>query len=318
MCHQKVISLIVDTLARERDMYVSTISTIPIMMPKSTAITSLIIFLGLVSSSALSSAFAIQDIGTAESSLFPKRYRRHLKASAATVSRGGGIIARAAKEDDAGAIDEGTDFGGTVAGMFGNLRIPASLVAGAALGSSFALPLAPTDGLQLGFIKRVYALLMMSSLAGMLMSVVVSTICMNDIALAPNPRKTQSTGSYIEEYYPLEWMVAKTSFMMGNMSFVVGSMLRAWIFLSCPIVAKGVVGIMSSFTLMSAALLREFTKRQTGKSSVEQAKNAVRITFAKAKKNPLCGVAALLFLVTQIYLVIKIPHMYNYLMLQES
>jgi hypothetical protein len=260
-----------------------------------------------MSSNAQSSAFAIRDITTLH-----QREHTNIIMSHRFISRGG------ATNSNDEAVDVGKDFGSPVAGMFGNLRIPGSLVAGASLGSSFALPLSPTDGLELGFIKRLYALLMMSSLSGMLMSVVISTICMNDIALAPSPRKAKSTGSYIDEYYPLEWMVAKTSFMVGNASFVLGSMLRAWLFLSCPVVSKGVVGIMLSFTLMSAALLGEFTKRQTGQNLFQQAASAVQIVYGKAKKNPVFGAATILFLVTQIYLVVKIPHMYHFLMLQGS
>ena len=42
------------------------------------------------------------------------------------------------------------DYGGTVSGLFGNLRIPASLIAGAALGSAFGLPL----NVMIGTVRR--------------------------------------------------------------------------------------------------------------------------------------------------------------------
>jgi hypothetical protein len=75
------------------------------------------------------------------------------------------------------------DCGGTVAGLFGNLRIPASLIAGASLGSAFALPLMDTDNFKIGIAKRMYALSMITTLGSMLLVVILSTIAMNDIAI---------------------------------------------------------------------------------------------------------------------------------------
>jgi hypothetical protein len=86
---------------------------------------------------------------------------------ASTAIRGGG------KDGDEAEL---RDYGGTVAGLFGNLRIPASLIAGASLGSAFALPLMDTDNFKIGMAKRMYSLSMITTLGSMLLVVVLSTI----------------------------------------------------------------------------------------------------------------------------------------------
>jgi hypothetical protein len=205
------------------------------------------------------------------------------------------------------------DCGGIVAGLFGNLRIPASLIAGASLGSAFALPLAGTDGLKLGAVKRIYALFMMGTLSSMLLTVLVSTISMNDIALSP-ARYATSGRDYIEKNYDLEWMAAKTNFIWGSVIFVLGSMLRMWVFMSCPIVANGVLGIMGSLTLVSVSIVLEFTRRQTGQNLLQQIKKSMQMVFARMQKNNLFGVAAVMWMTTIIYLTVKIPHIAHFLL----
>eukprot|EP00980_Cylindrotheca_fusiformis_P007070 scaffold1482_cov120-Cylindrotheca_fusiformis.AAC.12 len=213
---------------------------------------------------------------------------------------------------DFDSAPEKVNYGGIVAGLFGNLRIPASLVAGASLGSAFALPLAPRDGLKLGTVKRLYALFMMGSLAGMLLTVLVSTMCMNDIALSP-PRYADNANDYIKENYALEWMAAKSSFMWGSIVFVLGSMLRMWVFLTCPVFANGVVGIMTSLTLVSISILLEFTRRQTGQNLMQQTAESIEIVKTKIQKNHLFGVAVVMWMTTLLYLAIRTPHFLSYL-----
>ena len=53
-----------------------------------------------------------------------------------------------------------TDYGGIVAGLFGDLRIPACLVAGVAMMSAFGLPIESFDAQFLGMAKLVYLFLM--------------------------------------------------------------------------------------------------------------------------------------------------------------
>ena len=68
------------------------------------------------------------------------------------------------------------DYSSEAAGLFGNVRIPAALFAGAAAGAAFALPLGVSEGLKVGLVKRLYALLMMGSLSSEIVAVVVSKV----------------------------------------------------------------------------------------------------------------------------------------------
>jgi len=67
--------------------------------------------------------------------------------------------------------------------LFGNLRVPASLFAGASVGAAFAMPIDGPEGLKIGLVKRLYALLMISSLACQVVVVVVTTCTMGALAL---------------------------------------------------------------------------------------------------------------------------------------
>lgn len=201
-----------------------------------------------------------------------------------------------------------------VAGMFGNLRIPASLIAGASLGSAFALPMLESDGFKVGFAKRIYAFSMISTLGSMLLVVIISTIVMNDISLCPK-RLSKSVGDYVNENYTLEWMLVKSNFYYGALSFVVGSGFRAWISIACPVVGRGVIGILVSLTLICQSYLIEKTKGHTpGETSIRKmVVRFVKEIGAKSKANPLFGAGAITWLATVTYLVIKFPHIYLYL-----
>lgn len=215
---------------------------------------------------------------------------------------------------DNGDDEQLKDCGGAVAGLFGNLRIPASLIAGASLGSAFALPMVDTDGFQFGFAKRMYAFSMITSLGSMLLVVIVSTICMNDITVCPT-RLSKSVRDYIDENYSLEWMAVKSHFYYGNLAFIVGSAFRAWISIACPVVGKGVLGILSSLTLLSFSILVEKSRKQAGVPIQQSFLRFLKAIATKAKTNALFGVAAILWATTVTYLVVKIPQMYRYLSL---
>eukprot|EP00980_Cylindrotheca_fusiformis_P000790 scaffold192_cov114-Cylindrotheca_fusiformis.AAC.2 len=213
------------------------------------------------------------------------------------------------KANDDDDNDDMEDYGEKVASIFGNLRIPASLIAGAALGTAFSMPLADTDGLKAGAVKRIFTLASMGTLSSMLLTVLLSTTCMNDIALNP-PRKAKYVKDYIEKNYALEWMLMKTHFMWGSVSFVLSAMLRGWVFLKCPIIGDGVLGIMGSLMLISVSILLEFTRNQTGETSIQQVRRNIGLVLDRTKTNRLFAVAALSWLATMIYVIAKIPYVY--------
>ncbi|VEU38540.1 unnamed protein product [Pseudo-nitzschia multistriata] len=241
---------------------------------------------------------------------FPGHARGRIKSRerGVTAIRGGGRRDRDEAEDE-----PLLDCGGTVAGLFGNLRIPASLIAGASLGSAFALPLLESDGPMFGFAKRMYSFLMLTALGSMLLVVILSTICMNDIAISP-PRRSKSVFDYINEHYSLEWITVKSNFYYGALSFVVGAAFRAWVSISCPVFGRGIVGFLTSMTLISVANLIEKSSCQSGGCSIQQRFTKHRNeVVAKSKTNPVYGAGVLVWASSAGYLIFKIPHIYLYL-----
>eukprot|EP00980_Cylindrotheca_fusiformis_P000792 scaffold192_cov114-Cylindrotheca_fusiformis.AAC.4 len=215
-------------------------------------------------------------------------------------------------EDDDDKDDTSVDYGEKVAGIFANMRIPASLIAGAALGSAFGMPMAETDGLKMGMVKRLYTMVMLGTLSSMLLTVLLSTMCVGDIALNP-PRKAKYVKDYIDKHYALEWMLMKTHFMWGNIVFVLGSMLRGWVFLKCPIIGDGVLGIMGSLMLVSISILVEFNRKQTGDVAFHQWRKNISLIRNRAKTNRLFGVAVISWLATLAFVIVKSPYVYRQL-----
>jgi len=218
---------------------------------------------------------------------------------ASTAIRGGG------KDGDEVELK---DCGGSVAGLFGNLRIPASLIAGASLGSAFALPLMDTDNFKIGIAKRMYALSMITTLGSMLLVTVLSTIAMNDIAICPT-RLSESVGDYIDQNYYLEWMLVRCHFFYGSLAFVAGTAFRAMIEIGCDVFSNGVVGILSSLSLISLSYMMEKTRGQAAGVPVYKVLGRfLKEIGAKAKVNPVFGIGALVWVTTVAYLIVKIPH----------
>lgn len=209
------------------------------------------------------------------------------------------------------------DFGGVVAGLFGNLRIPASLIAGASLGSAFGLPPKEGDDLVLGMVKRIYVVFMLGSLCSMLLTVLLSTLCMNDIALSP-PKTADTTRDYIDRYYSLEWMLTRTNFLWGSVVFVIGSMLRGWVFLSCPVVGRGLLGIMGSFILIATSIVVQYCTQQTGRTPLQLMKRSLQLIWNKMKNDYLFAAGTSVWIVTLLYPIATIPHLTQSLMASDS
>jgi len=213
----------------------------------------------------------------------------------------------------AGNDEQLKDWGGAVAGMFGNLRIPASLIAGASLGSAFALPMLDTDGFRVAFAKRMYAFSMITTLGSMLLVVILSTIVMNDISLRP-AWLSKSVNDYIDENCYLEWMMVRCHFYYGALAFIVGSSFRAWVSIACPVFGTGIVGILTSLSMIAMSFLIEKPRYQTDGSPLhKRLARFFKEIGIKAKSNPLFMVGALTWAATVMYLFVKIPHMYAYL-----
>ena len=231
----------------------------------------------------------------------------------ALVIRGGAKQQEEEEEEEEEPPQPLIDCGGSVSGLFGNLRIPASLVAGASLGSAFALPMLNSDGAKIGMAKRLYAFSMVTTLGSMLLVVIISTIAMNDIAIRPK-RLSKSVGDYIEENYDLEWMMVRSHFFYGSFAFLGASAFRAYVEIACPAIGKGVLGILASLSMICMSYFIEKTSTQTATGShPKRLGRFLKAIGTKAKGNALFGAGVLSWLTAVAYLIYIIPHMVAYL-----
>jgi hypothetical protein len=125
-----------------------------------------------------------------------------------------------------GATGELKDYAGAAGGLFGTYRIPASLFAGASAGAAFAMPIVAGELATLGYVKRIYAALMISSLVCQLQVIVVSTVALERLS-RPYDQET-SVENFMRRYFDLEWIAVRLNFFVGVLSFVTAIGLRAW------------------------------------------------------------------------------------------
>ena len=190
--------------------------------------------------------------------------------------------------------------------------MPAALFAGASAAAAFALPISPyDDGVVVGFVKRLYSLLMLGTLSSQLLAIVVSTTSMAQLSYYSHA-PTASLEELIQESYNFEWVTILTNFFFGMLSFVFASGIRAWISIACPIVARAALGIILSSTLLAISFLNDaYNKR--GESIVQLPVDYGRYLIQNASRSPLFAVAVILLVMTYFYIAIKIPHVYSYL-----
>lgn len=236
------------------------------------------------------------------------RGARTTVATASALSATGGAAAAAA----APAQDATKDYSGQAAALFGNLRIPAALFAGAAAGSAFAMPLAATDGLAFGTAKRFYALLMMASLSAQIITIIVSTLAMGAMSFRPTVL-TSSTSELLNSQYDFEWVAARLHFLLGIIMFVTGCGLRAWVSIACPFFAKAAVGLIFSSTVFCVAVINEREHEDSGSSVWAVPFKFVRLLSGRARSQPLFAVSFLVFISTAVYMGVNAPHIYKYL-----
>lgn len=207
------------------------------------------------------------------------------------------------------------DYSGEAAAQFGNLRIPASLFAGASAGASFAMPLVAGEGLKKGMAKRMYTLLMLSSLCSQIITIVVSTISMAGIATSPTEgRETHSLSDFFDKSYELEWMTVRSSFMSGLIMFSIGSGLRSWISISCNGIAKVAVGLIATSTCLCIGFIHgSFHKDEKSGSMLNIPFRFVRLILKKSRHNLFFALATVLGLYTTIHFGIELPRLVDHL-----
>ncbi|CAB9496768.1 expressed unknown protein [Seminavis robusta] len=214
------------------------------------------------------------------------------------------------------------DFSGEAATLFGGIRIPAALFAGASAGAAFAMPISATasEGLKVGLVKRIYALLMMATLTSQIIAIVVGTVASSALANKCPFVKTASVSEFLNANYPLEWAACRFHFLSGVLLFVLGVGMRAWITVACPVFAKASLGAVITTSLLCVAFVQDLYERIdgfTGCGQVDSFYNLpiryLRLLAQKALKKPMFAAAFVSMLATYGYLFFQAPHVIRYL-----
>lgn len=154
------------------------------------------------------------------------------------------------------------DYTKGAASVFGNLRVPSALFAGAAAGSAFALPIQTSDDSLSTCLKSVYALLMISCLSCNLTSIVIGTLSISKLATMEEENEDdlptyRSLVDFLIGEFELEFTASRTSFITGLVTFAFAIGLRAWITFENPLVGAAGMGIIVSGLLFCFAFLDE-------------------------------------------------------------
>jgi len=276
---------------------------------------------------------------TASSSLTtPPPFGRSSRAllSAATTSSpplsprgGGGGLGGTYKNDEAQQLLKESKAQANA--LFGNIRVPAALFAGASAVAAFAMPIVDAErGLKLGFVKRLYALLMMSALSSQIVAVVVSTLSLSSLALMRDDAAAETTANEKKnlletDRYEFNWAASRFHFLNGVLCFVVGIGLRAWVTVKCPIIARAALGIILSGAALCVAFIQEMEDSMSSDNSsdgiilLRLPVRYARLFWKKARKQPagLFAAAWMLSTASALYVAYNVPHIVEYLLRQQ-
>lgn len=247
------------------------------------------------------------------SSFVPKP--KGLVPTPVTTTTTAGAAAAASADSDATATILKKDYRGEASSLFGNVRIPAALFAGASAGAAFALPLHLHEGLRLGLVKRLYALLIMAALSSQILAVVVSTLATTSLSArpdAPESLLTSSVSELLQDHYYLEWISCRWHFLSGVLMFVVGIGIRAWVTISCPIVAQAALGIIVSCALLCVAFISDLPVDLLD-GFLKLPFRYMQLLVSRAQRKPLFALAVTAATITKLYVISKIPHIVYYL-----
>ena len=212
-----------------------------------------------------------------------------------------------------GANQALSDHSSAASSLFGNYRVPAALFAGAAAGAAFGLPISESDLTRTGVVKRVYALLMLGSLSAELVTVIVATLAMGLIA-ARRHAPTENVGSFLREHYHLEYVAVRFNFLVGLLGFTLAMGLRAWVSISCPVIAKAALGIVLSSTMLALSFIEDASEELAdGGGLLELPYTLLKLLAVRAKRKPMFGVAVVCYFANGLYIALKTPQVLQYL-----
>ena len=206
------------------------------------------------------------------------------------------------------------DYSDQAKALFGDIRFPASLFAGASAGAAFAMPLTANDGLRLGLVKRFYALIMMGALSSQLLAIVVATLTVGTITCESRKLEAaKSVGEFITKNFDVEWTVVRASFLGGILGFVVAAGMRARVTIGCSVFAKATLGIVISATLLAVAFLEEAEREKSGGSIFGLGFKCLKLLAGKARSEPLFAAGLVSSALTWGYLLSQGSHIYHHL-----
>ena len=218
----------------------------------------------------------------------------------------------------AGNVDDliEKDYAEEAAGLFGNIRIPAALFAGASAGAAFALPLGIHEPMKVAMVKRIYALMMMGALSSEIVAVVVSTLTMGALSTQTEPHLATSLRDYLRNQFDLEWVGARIHFLGGVLLFSVATGLRAWIFIACPVTAKAALGIIASSTVLCLSFLSQLEGGTFSDGFVKLPLRYVKALLQRSRHSKMFAASLLISLATTLYIIGNVSHVYSYLLTQ--
>ena len=214
------------------------------------------------------------------------------------------------------------DFTAEASALFGNIRIPAALFAGASTASAFALPLLDgIDGLKMGMVKRLYALCMITALSSQVVAVIVSTLSVMALSTGckQQPQTTTnipstSLNDFLMQHCELEWLCTRLHFIGGVLLFSLGIGLRAWVTVSCPVFGKTAMGVILSSTLLCLSFWRDLDHESNSLMSlVTLPWKYYQAAWKKSKSNRLFAVTLIFWASTLTYMLVNLPHVAKYL-----
>ena len=159
------------------------------------------------------------------------------------------------------------DWGQDLANAFENFRIPAALVAGSALTSTFTLPLLPTDSLHDGLIKRLHLLFSSASFSSSIVTVALATSALVQLNQQHSGRDSTATNfddfMWRAGYSASLWVAVNAHFIAGIAALCIAVALRCWVTFGDDAFGRIASLIVSSGALMSISLglpngLRDF------------------------------------------------------------
>lgn len=221
------------------------------------------------------------------------------------------------------------DYSADASSLFVNIRVPASLFAGASAAAAFALPMKAHEGVTLGLVKRLYSTLMIASLCSQIITLVVSTTTITLIAvnherntnvctLDERNKEVFSLGQFLNQSYELEWTTMRLFFSSGLLLFSIAAGLRAWVTFACPVVARAMLGFVISAIIYSLGFIQRVESKIGAQSDLH--KNIIHLPFrffAIIVRNtfqaPSFAVATIIALLSLTYVLINIPMIVRHL-----